>query len=183
MIGRIFLASIPFLCFFLQLYLSFKNNTHREFYNHKIVFYADWALLPANYYAYLLIKKASGFKIFWLMFVAVALTMLFHSFWQYNHMDSGYMIDKNMIVLPAGWVHIFFMTIEMGIIFLVFFTPIKLSLDKDCFKACSFIALYFLLNYICSFDYVNAIPLFFMTIFIIKAIIIKNRQVFKEISK
>jgi len=112
-LGGCLLAILPVASFLIQYSLSLHAGTLHAFFHHLTVMVVDWVFVPFNFFVVKVIDWGKGGKIFVIACISVALNALTHAYWQYNGLDFGHMITRNQIVLPAGWVHLAFSTIQM----------------------------------------------------------------------
>lgn len=109
----ILLALLPVASFLAQYLLSVRAGTQHALFHHLTVMVVDWAFVPFNFFVVRVIDWREGKKLYLIFCISVALNALTHAYWQYNGLDFGHMITSGGIVLPAGWVHLTFSTLEM----------------------------------------------------------------------
>lgn len=98
--------------FLLQYIFSRADGTERLMTHHLTVMVVDWIFVPFNYVVVRIIDWRKGSAIFLIASASVVLNAITHAYWQYHGLDSGHMITKQGVVLPAGWVHLAFSVIE-----------------------------------------------------------------------
>ena len=107
------LAALPVLSFVLQYAFSIADGTQRFLFHHLTVMVVDWIFVPFNYVVVRTIDWQKGGRIFAIAGLSVCANALTHAYWQYHGLDLGHMITAAGVVLPAGWVHLAFSSIEM----------------------------------------------------------------------
>ena len=112
-VAGILLAVLPPVSFLAQYWLSLRAGTQHLLFHHLTVIVVDWVLVPFNFFVAPVIDWRKGERLFAGACISVILNVLTHAYWQYHGTDPGHMISKSGIVLPAGWVHLAFSTIEM----------------------------------------------------------------------
>src|ERR1035441_4085982 len=112
-LSGVLLALLPALSFVAQYLLSVRQGTQSLMARHLTVMIVDWVFIPFNFVVARVIDWRRGGRIYVIACVSLALNVLTYSYWQYNGIDLGHMITKSGVVLPAGWVHLVFSTLEM----------------------------------------------------------------------
>jgi hypothetical protein len=105
------LAAMPIVSFVLQFYLD--RDSSGLFLNHLTVAYLDWLFVPFNLLVVHAIDWRCGGRLFCVTAACVIANTTTHALWQYRHEDLGHMISADMVVLPAGWVHLIYSTLQM----------------------------------------------------------------------
>jgi hypothetical protein len=142
-------SALPVLAFGLQWILSRHAGTEPIFARHLTVVVVDWVFVPFNYFVVSVIDWRRGGLLFILTVVAVIVNAFTHAYWQYNHIDPGHMITGNAVVLPAGWVHLAFSTIQM--ILLTAFIFCRKTNAAHLRAATTLAGVYFVLMGICGY--------------------------------
>jgi hypothetical protein len=106
------LALLPVFSFLGQYFFSKNAGTEHILFHHQTVMIVDWIFIPFNFWVISTIDWNKGFNIYIVVIVSVVLNIATHAFWQYNKLDPGHMITNAGIILPAGWVHLAFSTLE-----------------------------------------------------------------------
>jgi hypothetical protein len=145
----IILALLPVASFVAQYLLSVRAGTQRALFHHLTVMVVDWAFIPFNFSVVRVIDWRAGKKLYLIFCISVALNALTHAYWQYNGLDFGHMITSGGIVLPAGWVHLTFSTLEM--VLLVAFVFCRNQQAPGLRLATAFAVLYFITMGICGY--------------------------------
>jgi hypothetical protein len=145
----ILLALLPVVSFVAQYLLSVRAGTQRALFHHLTVIVVDWAFIPFNFLVVRVIDWRAGKKLYLIFCISVALNALTHAYWQYNGLDLGHMITSGGIVLPAGWVHLTFSTLEM--VLLVAFVFCRNQQAPGLRLATVFATLYFITMGICGY--------------------------------
>jgi hypothetical protein len=109
----LWLALLPIVSFAAQYLFSLRIGTQHLMAKHLTVMIVDWVFVPFNFFVADVIDWRKGERIYLIACISVALNVLAHAFWQYNGIDGGHMITKAGVVLPAGWVHVAFSSLEM----------------------------------------------------------------------
>ncbi len=112
----ILLAFLPVVSFALQYVLSIRAGTVEAFWRHFTVVWADWAFVPFNFVVARTINWKRGGVLFAAILISVPLNVAAHANWQYSLADGGHMVTWGYVVLPAGWVHLAFSTIQMVLV-------------------------------------------------------------------
>lgn len=107
------LALVPVAAFIAQYVLSERAGTQRAMFHHLTVMVVDWAFVPFNFFVVRVIEWQAGKKLYLIFCISLGLNALTHAYWQYNGLDLGHMITPGGVVLPAGWAHLIFSTLEM----------------------------------------------------------------------
>jgi hypothetical protein len=110
------LACLPVLSFTLQLAFSSQAGTIGTFMRHPTVMFVDWVFVPFNFLVASIIDWRRGRALYLITAISVALNVLTHAYWQQYRLDPGHMITQAGVVLPAGWVHLAFSTLEMTLL-------------------------------------------------------------------
>ena len=147
--SAILLALLPVASFVAQYLLSVRAGTQRALFHHLTVMVVDWAFIPFNFFVVRVIDWREGKKLYLIFCISVALNALTHAYWQYNGLDFGHMITCGGVVLPAGWVHLTFSTLEM--VLLVAFVFCRNQQAPGLRLATAFAALYFITMGICGY--------------------------------
>ena len=146
--GGVAAALLPVVSFLLQYLFSVQAGTYQFLIHHSTVMIVDWIFVPFNYLVVGLIDWRQGARIYIIAGVSVVLNAVTHAYWQYNGLDSGHMISKTQVVLPAGWVHLAFSSLEM--ILLVAFVFCRKA-DIPARAATVLATLYFAAGAVCSY--------------------------------
>jgi hypothetical protein len=110
------LAMLPLGSFLLQYALSLIGETELLLFQHLTVTYVDWVFVPFNYLVADIIDWQRGKTLFGLTLLAVVLSVATHAFWQYHLGEGGYMLTREHVMLPAGWVHLGFSVVQMTLL-------------------------------------------------------------------
>ncbi len=145
----VILALLPVASFVAQYLLSVRAGTQRALFHHLTVMVVDWAFVPFNFFVVRVIDWREGKKLYLIFCISVALNALTHAYWQYNGLDFGHMITSGGIVLPAGWVHLAFSSLEM--VLLVAFVFCRNQQASGLRLATAFATLYFITMGICGY--------------------------------
>jgi hypothetical protein len=145
----VFLALLPVASFLAQYWFSQRAGTQQFFFRHLTVMVLDWFFVPFNYFVVRVIDWRRGGTIYLIACLSFALNALTHAFWQYNGLDLGHMITRGGVVLPAGWVHLTFSSLEM--VLLVGFVFCRKSKAQSITITTSFAVLYFVTMGICGY--------------------------------
>lgn len=143
------LALLPVASFIAQYLLSVRTETQRALFHHLTVMVVDWAFVPFNFLVVRVIDWREGKKLYLIFCISVTLNALTHAYWQYNGLDFGHMITSGGVVLPAGWVHLAFSTLEM--VLLVAFVFCRNQQAPGLRLATAFATLYFITMGICGY--------------------------------
>jgi hypothetical protein len=143
------LASLPLLSFVLQLVFSQSAGTLGVLFRHPTVMYLDWVFVPFNFLIASIIDWNRGAMLYLITALSVALSILTHAYWQYDRLDPGHMITMTGVVLPAGWVHLAFSTLQM--ILLAAFVVCRRASAPGIKPATALAVGYFVLVAICSY--------------------------------
>src|ERR1017187_7924186 len=109
----VLLALLPVASFVAQYLLSVRSGTQQVMMKHLTVMVVDWIFVPFNFFVVRVINWRRGTTIYLIACISVILNVLTHAFWQYNGIDGGHMITRAGVVLPAGWVHLTFSSLQM----------------------------------------------------------------------
>jgi hypothetical protein len=142
------LAFLPAVSFILQYVFSLWAGTLHALHHHLTVMVVDWVLVPFNFFAVRVIDWRQGKKLYLIFCLALGLNALTHAYWQYNGLDFGHMITSGGVILPAGWVHLFFSTVEM--VLLVAFVFCRDKNASGSGAATVFATIYFITMGICG---------------------------------
>jgi hypothetical protein len=112
-LAQYLLASLPIASFLIQYLLSIRAGTQQALFHHLTVTFVDWIFVPFNFFVAPIIDWGRGVRLYLIFSISVILNAVTHAFWEYNGLDFGHMISPAGIVLPAGWVHLAFSTLEM----------------------------------------------------------------------
>lgn len=145
----ILLALLPVISFIAQYVLSVRAGTQRALFHHLTVMVVDWAFVPFNFSVVRVIDWREGKKLYFIFCISAGLNALTHAYWQYNGLDLGHMITSAGVVLPAGWVHLAFSTVEM--VLLVAFIFCRNQQAPSLRLATAFATLYFITMGICGY--------------------------------
>jgi hypothetical protein len=143
------LALLPVASFLAQYLLSVRAGTQRALFHHLTVMVVDWAFIPFNFSVVRVIDWRAGKKLYLIFCISVTLNALTHAYWQYNGLDFGHMITSGGIVLPAGWVHLTFSTLEM--VLLVAFVFCRNQQAAGLRLATAFATIYFITMGACGY--------------------------------
>lgn len=139
--AKMALSLLPVASFLLQYFFSIRAGTQSIMLHHPTVAYLDWIFVPFNFFVVGTIDWRRGGRMFVLAFVSVVMNVLTHAYWQYHGLDPGHMITHSGFVLPAGWVHLAFSTVEMTI--LLAFVFCRRGLPHNINIATALAAMYF----------------------------------------
>jgi hypothetical protein len=106
------LASVPLLSFLGQILFSWHDHKLSLMMRHPTVMLVDWILVPFNFGAARAIDWRRGLAIFNIAALSTCLVITTHAVWQAQGLDPGHMITKDGVILPAGWVHVWFSILE-----------------------------------------------------------------------
>ncbi len=106
------MALLPVVSFAAQWYFSARAGTLPLMLRHWTVTAADWIFVPFNYLVIQTIDWKRGLSIFAAAAAALVANTWATAYWQANHLDLGHMITHSGVVLPAGWTHLVFASIE-----------------------------------------------------------------------
>lgn len=112
-LAGVLLALLPVASFLAQCVLSVRSGTQQFLLHHLTVTVVDWVFVPFNFFVVRVIDWQRGGRLYLIACISVALNALTHAYWQYNGLDLGHMITRAGYVLPAGWVHLVFSSLEM----------------------------------------------------------------------
>ena len=110
------LALLPVLSFCAQLIFSIRSGTKEILYHHLTVMVVDWVFIPFNYLVVRAVDWRNGPRLYAIFIVSVILNVVTFAYWQRYGLDPGHMITTAGVILPAGWVHLSFSTVEMVLI-------------------------------------------------------------------
>jgi hypothetical protein len=147
-LGSFLWAALPALSFILQLWLSQRAGTEGIFMRHPTVTIVDWVLMPFNYFAVRTIDWTRGVAMFVVSIIALVLNAATHAYWGYAHLDPGHMITSMGVILPAGWVHLVFSSVETSLMIAFVFIG-RVGVDRRLARG--FAILYFLLMAIAGY--------------------------------
>lgn len=147
--GSIFLALFPIASFLVQYVLSLRSGTQQYFFHHLTVMVVDWVFVPFNFFVVRVIDWQRGGRLYLIAGISVGLNALTHAYWQYNGLDLGHMITPAGYVLPAGWVHLVFSSLQM--VLLVAFVFCRRSNVPGMGFATAFATVYFITMGICGY--------------------------------
>ena len=147
--GAILLAFLPVASFIAQYLLSVRAGTQQYLAQHLTVTVVDWVFVPFNFFVTPVIDWRRGGRLYIIASLSLALNILTHAYWQYNGLDLGHMITPAGIVLPAGWVHLTFSSIEM--VLLVAFVFCRNQNAKAVGITTMFATSYFIVMGICGY--------------------------------
>ena len=142
-------ALLPVVSFLTQYILSMRAGTQQFLFHHLTVMIVDWVFVPFNFFVVRVIDWRKGGTLYVIACISVVLNALTHAYWQYNGLDLGHMITKSGFVLPAGWVHVAFSTVQM--ILLVGFVFCRKSGAVGTPAATTFAVIYFLTMGACGY--------------------------------
>lgn len=145
----ILLAFLPVAAFVAQYLLSVRAGTQRALFHHLTVMVVDWTFIPFNFFVVRVIDWREGKKLYLIFCISVMLNALTHAYWQYNGLDFGHMITSGGIVLPAGWVHLTFSTLEM--VLLVAFVFCRIQQSSALRLSTMFATIYFATMGVCGY--------------------------------
>jgi hypothetical protein len=157
-------ALLPVVSFLAQYILSVRAGTQQFLLHHLTVMVVDWVFVPFNFFVVRVIDWRQGGKLYVITCISVVLNALTHAYWQYNGLDLGHMISKSEIVLPAGWVHLSFSTLQM--VLLVGFVFCRKAGAAGIGAATSFATIYFLTMGVCGYAMHNRFILSDVIVFI-----------------
>jgi hypothetical protein len=105
------LAAMPAVSFALQY--MFDLQAARMMLHHLTISYVDWIFVPFNFFVVHVIDWRRGGILFAITSVAIAANIAAHAMWQHGADDVGHMITKDQVILPAGWCHLAYSTLQM----------------------------------------------------------------------
>jgi hypothetical protein len=143
------LALLPVVAFVAQYLLSLRAGTQGFLFHHLTVMVLDWVFVPFNFFVVQVIDWEKGGRLYLIASISVALNALTHAYWQYNGLDLGHMISPAGIVLPAGWVHLVFSSLQM--VLLVAFVFCRKPNAPAVRTTTVFATLYFITMGICGY--------------------------------
>jgi hypothetical protein len=146
---NLLLALLPVAAFLLQYIFSLRAGTLHALFHHLTVMVVDWIFVPFNFFVVGVIDWQQGKKLYLIFSLSLALNALTHAYWQYNGLDFGHMITSSGIVLPAGWVHLAFSTLEM--VLLVAFVFCRNQQAPSLMLATAFAIIYFTTMGVCGY--------------------------------
>ena len=109
----VLLALMPVASFLLQYVLSAQEGTEAFLFQHFTVTIVDWIFVPFNFFVVRVIDWRRGGVIYAVTILSVILNTATHAYWQYHGINGGHMMNKEHVVLPAGWVHLIYSTLQM----------------------------------------------------------------------
>lgn len=109
------LALLPVVSFLSQYLLSIQAGTEAFLFQHFTITIVDWIFVPFNLIVVRVIDWHRGAAIYAVSFISVVLNVTEHAFWQYTLLDGGHMITQEHVVLPAGWAHVIFSTVQTSL--------------------------------------------------------------------
>jgi hypothetical protein len=113
----VILGLVPIASFLLQYMLSVWSGTDMYLFRNYTVAYLDWIFIPFNFVVVWTIDWRRGGSLLLIVLVAIIANVFAHATWQYYGIDGGHMIARGtQTVLPAGWAHLGFSTIETTLI-------------------------------------------------------------------
>lgn len=110
------LALLPVASFLSQYALSIQAGTEAFLFRHFTVTIVDWIFVPFNLVIVRVIDWRRGAVIYAVTVISVILNVATHAFWQCHLIGGGHMITPEQVVLPAGWVHLIFSTLETSLL-------------------------------------------------------------------
>ncbi|MGA2902540.1 MAG: hypothetical protein ABSD98_01805 [Candidatus Korobacteraceae bacterium] len=148
------LALLPVASFVAQYWFSVRVGTQQIMAKHLTVMIVDWVFVPFNFFVAQVIDWRRGASLYVITCISVALNAFVHAFWQHNGLDLGHMITQSGIVLPAGWVHLVFSSLET-ILLVAFVFCRKPSASTRA--ATSLAVVYFALMLVCGYEMHHAL--------------------------
>jgi hypothetical protein len=148
-IGSSLLALLPIASFLAQYLFSIRAGTTAVLFHHLTVMVVDWVFVPFNFFVVRVVEWRRGGTIYVITCISVVLNVLTHAVWQYNGQDPGHMITKAGIVLPAGWVHLAFSSLET--ILLIAFVFCRRAAAPEQSVATILASIYFLTMGVCGY--------------------------------
>jgi hypothetical protein len=142
-------ALMPIVAFVAQYKLSLRAGTQGFLFHHLTVVVLDWVFVPFNFFVVRVIDWEKGGRLYLIASISIALNALTHAYWQYNGLDLGHMISPAGIVLPAGWVHLVFSSLQM--VLLVAFVFCRKPNAPAVRTTTIFATLYFITMGICGY--------------------------------
>jgi hypothetical protein len=120
----VILGLLPVASFLLQYALSVWSGTDSFFFRNYTVAYLDWLFVPFNFVVVWTINWRRGGTFLPIVFMSIIANIVAHAIWQYYGIDGGHMITRGtQTVLPAGWAHLGFSSIETTLILAFVFIP------------------------------------------------------------
>ena len=112
------LGLLPVASFLLQYVLSVLVRHQTRVFSGTIRWpIVDWLFIPFNFVVVWTIDWRRGGAFLLIVFVSIIANIVAHAIWQYYGIDGGHMIMRGtQTVLPAGWAHLGFSTIETTLI-------------------------------------------------------------------
>lgn len=148
-LAGILLAGLPLISFVAQYLFSVRAGTQVLMMHHLTVMVVDWVFVPFNYFVARVIDWRRGGALYVIACISATLNAVTHAYWQYNGLDFGHMITKAGVILPAGWVHLTFSSLEM--ILLVGFVFCRKP-EVDSRVATALAVVYFVVMGICGHE-------------------------------
>jgi hypothetical protein len=106
------LATLPVVSFALQAALTARSGMP-GFYAHYTVVIIDWVFVPFNFLVVQAIDWRRGRTLLLLGALSLGFNCAAHAYWQSHATDAGYMFSAGGTLLPAGWVHLVYSTLQM----------------------------------------------------------------------
>src|SRR5262249_22993484 len=110
------LGLMPIVSFLLQYIMSVQAGTVQLLFQHITVTFFDWIFVPFNFFVVRFIDWRRAGVMFLATIISVVCNIFAHAFWQYELADASHMFGGDRTVLPAGWVHVAFSTLETVVI-------------------------------------------------------------------
>ncbi len=111
------LAAMPVLSFSLQVWFSSRVDALPLLFRHFTVSYVDWIFVPFNFLVVYAVDWRRGGSLFFTLVLSLVLNVVTHAYWQSSLVENpGHMFGNEHTILPAGWVHLCYSTIEASLI-------------------------------------------------------------------
>jgi hypothetical protein len=139
---RCLLAALPVVSVAVQFVCARAQGTTELLLRHHTITVVDLAFIPFNYFAARDIDWRRGAGLFGLSAVAVVANVATHAYWQRHGIDPGHMIAATGVLLPAGWAHVAYSSLQMTVVLAFLF--LRRPSERLYTAASLFAALYFL---------------------------------------
>jgi hypothetical protein len=116
------LALLPVVAFGLQYKMSLDRGTDQQMLRHYTVTYIDWVFVLFNFFVARCIDWEKGQVLFAVTAVSLTANTVAHAMWAANPGAGGHMISSAGVMLPAGWVHLVYSSLQGALILAFFFT-------------------------------------------------------------
>lgn len=139
---RCLLAALPVVSVAVQFVFARAQGTTELLLRHHTITVVDLAFIPFNYFAARDIDWRRGAGLFGLSALAVVANVATHAYWQQHGTDPGHMIALNGVLLPAGWAHVAYSSLQMTVVLAFLF--LRRPSVRTYTAASLFAAVYFL---------------------------------------